>query len=242
MGLLIGDHTHRISVHHNLMAHNNYRNPQPKGDTTSEIVNNVVFNWGYSAIPFSDPENSGSSKAHIIANYFVPGPNSKPGVGCIDIGSDMKDGTQVYLHGNKVEGDWPLVTPRPSNDRYLCSKPVLQGSSLPAEPAAKAYQHVLAGAGAIHPRRDPVDRRIVEHVKNRNGTIVDSQEEVGGWPKYRSGKAERDNDADGMPDEWEKRHGLAPNRSDNNGDNDKDGYTNIEEFLNGTDPKRKDHD
>lgn len=43
-----------------------------------------------------------------------------------------------------------------------------------------------------------------------------------------------------MPDDWEKKHGLNPNdASDASGDLNGDGYTNIEEFINGTDPRGK---
>jgi formylglycine-generating enzyme required for sulfatase activity len=41
-----------------------------------------------------------------------------------------------------------------------------------------------------------------------------------------------------MPDEWEKRFGLDPhNPNDAQQDSDGDGYTNLEEYLNSTDPK-----
>ena len=43
-----------------------------------------------------------------------------------------------------------------------------------------------------------------------------------------------------MPDKWEKKHGLNPNdASDAKLDTDNDGYSNIEEYLNGTDPNQK---
>jgi pectate lyase len=45
-----------------------------------------------------------------------------------------------------------------------------------------------------------------------------------------------DTDHDGMPDAWEKQHELQPTTGSNNDDNDGDGYTNLEEFLNGTNP------
>ena len=52
--------------------------------------------------------------------------------------------------------------------------------------------------------------------------------------------ASKEKDSDGMPDKWEKKHGLNPgDSSDNNKDKDGDGYTNIEEWLNGTDPGKK---
>jgi pectate lyase len=40
-----------------------------------------------------------------------------------------------------------------------------------------------------------------------------------------------------MPDEWELKYNLNPdNPADNILDKDGDGYTNIEEYINGTDP------
>jgi hypothetical protein len=42
-----------------------------------------------------------------------------------------------------------------------------------------------------------------------------------------------DSDHDGIPDEWEKAHGLNPNDpADANGDVNGDGYTNLEKYLN----------
>jgi hypothetical protein len=40
-----------------------------------------------------------------------------------------------------------------------------------------------------------------------------------------------------MPDEWEKKFNLNPaDPTDNTKDKDGDGYTNIEEYLNSTNP------
>ena len=53
------------------------------------------------------------------------------------------------------------------------------------------------------------------------------------WPDYRTRDVPVDSDHDGMPDDWERRHGLNPNDpTDGNADRDGDGYTNLEEYLN----------
>ena len=105
-----------------------------------------------------------------------------------------------------------------------------------ATDAAKdAYSAVLRDAGATKPRRDAVDARIVKDVGAGTGKVINSQDEVGGWPRYESGIPSPDSDHDGMPDEWERQHGFDPeDATDGAGDRDGDGYTNVEECLNET--------
>lgn len=113
----------------------------------------------------------------------------------------------------------------------------------PHHTALEAYNAVLASVGATLPRRDAVDARVVEMVrtgktKTETGIISDISE-VGGYPEltYKKSEVLKDTDNDGMPDDWEKKYGLNPkDGGDASQDLDKDGYTNIEEFINGTDP------
>jgi pectate lyase len=121
-------------------------------------------------------------------------------------------------------------------DRNKMSEP-FEVEIVYTHPADEAYNLVLENAGAILPKRDDIDLRIVNDVKNGTGKIIDTQSQVGGWPNYKSAIAPIDDDNDGLPDVWEIKHGLdSANNLDNNLDNDKDGYTNIEEWLNGTIP------
>jgi len=70
------------------------------------------------------------------------------------------------------------------------------------------------------------------------GFITDPSE-VGGFPDYK-GKPYKDTDGDGLPDSWEKKYDLDPkNPADATLDLNGDGYTNIEEFINGTNPDTK---
>jgi hypothetical protein len=109
--------------------------------------------------------------------------------------------------------------------------------------AENAYQLVLADAGAVLPKRDEIDTRLIDEVKTGTATfcgiwgpgsgIIDSQTQVGSWPALRSDPAPRDSDHDGMPDEWEKAKGLnISDPEDRNLDQDGNGYTNLEKYLN----------
>ncbi|GIW75538.1 MAG: hypothetical protein KatS3mg104_0601 [Phycisphaerae bacterium] len=76
--------------------------------------------------------------------------------------------------------------------------------------AKEAFEQVLNNVGATLPKRDAVDLRIIEQVKQRTGRMINSPSEVGGWPELESGDAPADSDEDGMPDEWESKHGFNP--------------------------------
>jgi hypothetical protein len=103
----------------------------------------------------------------------------------------------------------------------------------------------LANVGCNFPTLDEHDTRVIAEV--RSGTakfkgsktglpgLPDSQDDVGGWDNYPEMKrsVDWDTDRDGMPDTWEKQHGLNPtDANDGNKDLNGDGYTNLEKYLN----------
>lgn len=99
----------------------------------------------------------------------------------------------------------------------------------------QAKKDVLAKAGAIFPKRDIIDQRIVKDVENKTGRIIDFsiESQEGAWPELTSLPAPADDDHDGMPNEWETKNGLDPaNPADRNTKN-KDGYTMLEVYING---------
>jgi pectate lyase len=238
------------SFHHNLLAHHSSRNPRFNGSRThgkpdKEVVdfrNNVIYNWG---------ENSSyggeAGRQNVIANYYKYGPATRTTKDRIVEPSDAKG--KWYVADNFVFG-FPEITAN-NWTGGVQGKFVKQGrvdsphpsASVMTHTAEQAYELVLANAGAVLPKRDAVDVRIVEEVKNGTATyrgtwgagtgIIDSQADVGGWPTLHSAPAPKDDDHDGMADEWERAHGLDPiNPEDRNGDFNGDGYTNLEKYLN----------
>jgi hypothetical protein len=104
--------------------------------------------------------------------------------------------------------------------------------------AEVAFDRVLQAAGCTLPLRDAVDERIVADVRAGHARVIADPSEVGGWPTLAPGTPPADTDHDGMPDAWERQHGFDPTDSrDGPQDADGDGYTNVEEFLNATDPR-----
>jgi pectate lyase len=230
-----------VTWHHNLWAHNNSRNPR-LGDNygrppypTFDVRNNVIYDYGEIASGLTQ----GVLKVNYVANYIRPGPDSKATTP-IHVGgpSDLS----FYIRENVFEGNTALTA---DNSRFfdpvtIDGKRQVQTIAEPfsAPPvktasAARAYEAVLREVGASLPRRDSVDARIVDQVRRRRGSIIDSQEQVGGWPALNAKAALIDSDDDGMPDAWERRHGLDPHdAADGATDRNRDGYTNLEEYLN----------
>jgi hypothetical protein len=108
--------------------------------------------------------------------------------------------------------------------------------------AETAFQLILQDVGASL-KRDSLDLRIVHEAITGTATyggtlgsgsgLIDSQDEVGGWPVLNTYDVPEDNDKDGMADDWELANGLNPNDpEDRNGDFNGNGYTNLEKYLN----------
>jgi hypothetical protein len=228
----------RLSWHHNLWAHHSARMPRPGNYNVAEIDptgplmefrSNVFYNWGGTRSGYNADEATHIAY-NFIDNAYVAGPNSTRPVAF----QESNRLARSYFAGNSMNGTipadpWSLVTGAAAATGRQ-SQPIDVAPVRP-DPAPSAFERVLAGAGASR-ARDAVDARVVETVRRRGGTIIDSQSEVGGWPELARGTPWRDGDGDGMPDEWERRNRFNPgDPADGNGDRDRDGFTNLEEWL-----------
>lgn len=248
-GMLLGsDGSRNISVHHNLFAHNVERDPLIKTSGLVDVVNNVMYNPKWAASHITDDYSR--AFANFVGNYFKRGPDSTSDYS-IAASDDGGNGLEVFVKGNigpdrpRDDMGEPLVVK--SEDRQWIVGTRHQAPFVTTTSAFEAYDQVLANAGATigldsrgdsYWRRDPVDERIINDVRNGIGSYIDDPSEVGGWPELAPGTAPKDSDHDGMPDEWERLYCLDPAASaDGPQDEDGDGYTNVEEYLNGTEPR-----
>ncbi|NCF91598.1 MAG: pectate lyase [Verrucomicrobiaceae bacterium] len=238
----------KVSLHHNLLFSSRNRHPtlggDPNGQALFDYRNNVIYNWEGSM-------NLGIGRFNIINNYYRPGPNTNVKEDRFPIRPKVKvdESTFGYLSGtvfewndvwskdNRLAMQWGVRDEGypgnvPKDSSCLSNQPVAQTDRPTTQPAKEAYAQVLEKAGASLVR-DAADQRVIQGVLDRTHRRIDSQKDVGGWPKLQSKLAPADKDRDGMPDQWESDHNLDPmDAEDRNGDRNSDGYTNLEEYLN----------
>ena len=223
----------RITLHHNLLTTSDHRMPQIMGGESIDMVNNVVYNWG-TAAAHGNPRS-----LNMINNMFIRGPMTKTLLAWKSRTNPENPTPRpgsVFEQGNVAEG---FNTLRGDPQSMYAGSRFGSYSMRTQQSAQEAYNQVVQGVGAIWPVRDSVDQRIITNLTQRTGKFLNNTDLV--WPTLASGPVPTDADLDGMADAWEQqqfgtvaRGSAASSRDDFDGD----GYTDVEEYLNRTDPRR----
>lgn len=174
-GTLVHDGVRNVVITGSLYAHNRERNPRMKGGSTAIVSGNLMYNWGSACVGVGARGNERvlqPAEVVLIGNVAIAGPDTKGRV----FVKAVDPGGRVALRDNIIVGA-ELMSEGVVEDR----RPDL--SSAKPDPA-----HVLRTAGSRPARRDPIDARIVASVINGTGSIIDSQEQAGGYPKRESTK------------------------------------------------------
>ena len=216
---------------------NNYYKPGASTVTKKSLVNRIF--QPYVSGSSSDDKNPANTwgKFYVAGNHFD---------------GQVADANYAELIAGVNQDNWQGIHPKTSvatsvikaDSRFDIS---IDGSKLSVQTAAAAYEKVLSVVGASL-SRDKVDARIVDEVRkgswsgkgsggSSNG-IIDSQEDVGGWPAYTASSEQiaqlRDTDGDGMPDWFEDAAGLDKNAASDGVAKTLDKnkrYTNLEMYL-----------
>ena len=234
-GMILGPDTYNISVIGCLLAHNHERNPLV--DTANLIIaNNIVYGRRWLATKIRSG-NQGPQQVSIVGNLYRKS-NNEPTFNKSIVIESAQSGSQIFIDDNICTGDavpsgGPDYSDQSGRNVVVNVDAVTWPLNLTAKPSTEVYDWVLNNVGAYPDNRDSVDTRIITQVINQTGSLIDSQDEVGGWPILDPGTPPTDTDHDGMPDSWEIANGLnINNASDGNADQDGDGYTNVEEYIN----------
>lgn len=217
---------------------NNYYKPGASTNTKKALVNRI-FSPNADDGTLNNPKGVWG-KFYVAGNYFdgtSPDLDSK----YQSLLASVNENNWVGIHPNLNKGELPggNINTIKSTVPFVISSDVDEFTQTPKS----AFSSVLLHVGASM-KRDAVDTRIINNVKagtynkvaTTNGSangLIDSQQDVGGWPQYIATPAPDDTDGDGMPDEWEKSKGLNPeDGTDGRKYNLSPDYTNLEVYLN----------
>jgi hypothetical protein len=195
----------RVTMTNNLLAHIVERNPLTR-DREMVMVNNLIYNRVDFDVDLQG-EKGISTKNTVIGNVFLKGPDFKMKTKPIYV---RTKGTYTLLAGSKVyvkdnyapenggTGSSSLVQFTGgdviANLLQLTTMPTWNSGLAVKSTANNAvYNSVLKYAGARPYDRDSVDKRVIAHVKARNGGVINCvasngsercKKNAGGWPYY----------------------------------------------------------
>jgi len=248
---------HNLIAHHKSRnpRFNGWRPGVSNGPYLNEHVdyrNNVIYNWRDESAYGGE-----NGKYNIVNNYYKSGPATTVSktMRVMRVSKEADEAYapgygQFYITGNYVNGNaavtadnWNggIVYDGGTTKLMVQLTAAIEYSISTNHTAEQAFDAVLNYAGASF-KRDAVDERVVEEVQNGTATysgsvtgfpgLIDSQEDVGGWPILTSLAAPLDTDGDGMPDTWEIEMKLNPNVANANGKDLSTAYDNIEVYVN----------
>ncbi len=225
----------KASVLRTLYIDNHTRNPKGRG--VQEYINNVIYNWRVSGYILGDTE--GLSEANVMGNYFISGPSTES-----NPFNSATPSFHIYARDNFWDNnrngnlDGALIDNGTYGPVTFEQNPYDYPGVEKLYSAREAVDNVIENAGASIVR-DAVDEFLINQLKSygTQGAII-SNESENGIPgvvgTLESGEAPLDTDKDGMPDNWEKEHGLNPeDPSDAMGlQLSQEHYVNVEMYVN----------
>lgn len=191
-GSLIHDNVSRIVIYRNLYASNYERSPLFKGGVRGALVNNFIYNPGQRAVQYNlqGLEWAGVEPAvgqmDLIGNVYRAGPDTADGLPMVMYAG--QGDLSLYAADNIAVDRWGEALPM--RGRYTVSPsgildadaPHMDLIGLDMVTTETVEATVLANVGARPWDRDVNDVRITAEAAEGRGEIIDSQEEVGGYP------------------------------------------------------------
>lgn len=241
---------HNILAHHDSRnprfdhphIYQDHVNPAQRG--VIDYRNNVVYDWGSNSSYGGEGYGAGKGTGiNMVSNYYKPGPSSTDRKYFMDSygvysscstcnAKNIEDGYPLlYMSGNvhdkysELSNDntagiyWHNGDGHTNYGKTSDKAFAVKDCYTTTHTAADALSMTCTYAGASL-KRDKVDIRIADDVKNGKGKIIDdiaAVENLYGysWPSYKATDEElaivaKDTDSDGIPDYYEKLFGLDP--------------------------------
>jgi hypothetical protein len=180
-GTLVFDGTQQVAIVGNLYSSNTERNPVFKRNTSGVVVNCVIANPGQRAIHASAPDAESAelpnARIAVVGNVVLGGQKTKKTAAIFD---GIVDGFFKDNEGYNWQGEaFPLLR----QPLETLEAPPLWPEGLKASTTTGALWRVARFVGARPAERDAIDTRIVSEALTGAARIIDSQDEVGGYPQ-----------------------------------------------------------
>jgi pectate lyase len=191
-GSLIHDNATDILIVGNLYAHNMERNPLFKGGVHGTVVNNLIYNPGWKALHYNLMANEWAGYTPVngqmtaVGNVLRGGFDTVEGIRFLMIGGvgDL----DYYGRDNIMVDKWGDAIPELGSYEagrakiIRSSKPLDWPAGLQPMAAIDVEPYVLTHVGARPWDRDAHDVRLLADVAESRGEIINSENEVGGYP------------------------------------------------------------
>jgi pectate lyase len=196
-GSLIHDHVNDVLIIGNLYAHNYERNPLFKGGARGQVINNLIYDPGQRGVHYNLIAEEWLGHPYSRGQVIARGNVMRAGISTEQVAFFSVGGSgdvDVYLDDNLAVDR--LGAQLPQQGRYTTTpikvdalkRPPALPFGVTVLPSAQVQDAVIANAGARPWDRDDVDRRILADTIEGRGRIIDSQEQVGGYPKQEGTK------------------------------------------------------
>lgn len=181
-GTLILDGTREVAIVRCLYAANVERNPLFKPETSGVVVNCLMSSVGQRSlhaggIPADDSKVS-LAKVAAVGNVVLFAPHTK------ESGAVAEGPAEWFMEDNFGKNAVGEAIPQIRNGEALLDQAPVWPIGLKAIPSAEVIDFLSRNVGARPGQRDPIDHRIVTSAVEQSGKIIDSQEDVGGYPAY----------------------------------------------------------
>lgn len=183
-GSLIHDNATDILIVGNLYADNMRRNPYCKGGTQVTILNNYIYNPGAAAIHYGLMKEEWTGHEWVTGKLVVSGNtiefanNTRNSVA----GGSFHGPVEVFWQDNLLLGKDKMTETK--GDYISLKEAPFWPEGYEIQPTEKVKESVLKNAGAFPWKRDGIDKRIIADIQAHAGKIIDSENEVGGYPTY----------------------------------------------------------
>ncbi len=221
-GSLIHDNATNIVFDRNIWAHNVERSPLVKGGAQVLMVNNFIYDPGLRAVHYNLMDLEWMGHPHVageitaVGNVMRGGNSTSEDLPFLMLGGvgDLKyfgrDNVAVDRHGEPL----PMFGTYGQTAAKLIEvdQPMADLSRYDVMPASEVETTLLRHAGARPWDRTEEEIRVLFYIAEGRGEIIDSQDEVGGYPTFP------ETHATFVPAQWDlatmmPKSGLYPGQS-----------------------------